>query len=257
MNNSPQPNRRFGGIERLYGTASWQQLQQAHVTVVGVGGVGSWVVEALARSGIGQLTLIDLDNVAESNTNRQLPALTSLFGMPKVEALKQRVLQINPDCQVNVIEDFVDEDNLANLFDKRVDFVVDAIDQVRIKAAMAAWFVKHKQAFVVSGAAGGQRHPEHIRTADLSQVTNDKLLSNMRYTLRKRHGFSRDTADKMKVPCVYSLETVMPPQNDGACGINGAEGLSCAGYGASMLVTASIGLQCAHAAIEHIVKANQ
>ncbi|UOO92703.1 tRNA threonylcarbamoyladenosine dehydratase [Vitreoscilla stercoraria] len=257
MDTQTNPNRRFGGIERLYGTASWQKLQQAHVTIVGVGGVGSWVVEALARSGVGQLTLIDLDNVAESNTNRQLPAVTPLFGMPKVEALKQRVFDINPECQVHIIEDFVDEDNISTLFAQNVDFVVDAIDQVRVKAAMAAWFVRHKQAFIVSGAAGGQRHPEHIRVADLSAVKNDKLLSNLRYTLRKRHGFSRDTDKKMKVPCVYSLETVMPPQNDGACDLNGSQGLSCAGYGASMLVTASVGLQCAHAAIEHIVSASQ
>lgn len=245
--------RRFGGITRLYGNLAAQKLHNAHVIVVGVGGVGSWVVEALARTGVGELTLIDLDNVAESNTNRQLPAITPLFGMPKVDALKQRVLDINPACTVHTLEDFVDEDNIASIFAERVDFVVDAIDQVRVKAAMAAWFVRHKQAFIVSGAAGGQRHPENIRTADLSQVKNDKLLANLRYTLRKRHGFSRDTDKKMKVPCVYSLETVLPPQNDGACDVSGLQGLSCAGYGASMLVTATVGLHCAHAAIEHIV----
>lgn len=246
-------SRRFGGIERLYGKDAFQRLQDAHVTVVGVGGVGSWVVEALARSGVGHLTLIDLDNVAESNTNRQLPALTSLFGMPKVDALKARILEINPTCQVQTIEDFVDEDNIATLFANRVSFVVDAIDQVRVKAAMAAWFVHQRQPFVVSGAAGGQRHPEHIRTADLSQVTHDKLLSNLRYTLRKRHGFSRDTAKKLNIPCVYSLETVQAPQTDSACEVGSPQGLSCAGYGASMLVTTTVGLHCAHAAIEHIV----
>lgn len=255
MDTQSDAQRRFGGISRLYGQTAWDKLQQAHVCVVGVGGVGSWVVEALARSGVGRLTLIDLDNVAASNTNRQLPALTSLFGMPKVEALKQRVFEINPGSTVHTIEDFVDEDNIATLFAQRFDFVVDAIDQVRVKAAMAAWFVRHKQAFIVSGAAGGQRHPEQIRVADLSQVKNDKLLSNLRYTLRKRHGFSRDTDKKMKVPCVYSLETVMPPQTGEACDVGNLQGLSCAGYGASMLVTASVGLHCAHAAIEHIVNA--
>ena len=256
MDTEQNPNRRFGGIERLYGTPAWHKLQHAHVTVVGVGGVGSWVVEALARSGVGHITLIDLDNVAESNVNRQLPAITPLFGMPKVDALQQRVFDINPACKVTTIEDFVDEDNIATLFAERVDFVVDAIDQVRVKAAMAAWFVRHKQPFVVSGAAGGQRHPEHIRVADLSQVKNDKLLANLRYTLRKRHGFSRDTDKKMKIACVYSLETVMPPQNGDACDVSGLQGLSCAGYGASMLVTATVGLHCAHAAIEHIVNAH-
>ena len=152
------PNeRRFGGISRLYGPAALQRFAQAHVCVVGVGGVGSWAVEALARSGIGRLTLIDLDNVAESNTNRQLHALTDNFGLPKVTALHRRILQINPACTVHEIEDFVDAENVGTLFAEPFDFVIDAIDQVRVKAAMAAHFVSKKQAFVVSGGAGGQR----------------------------------------------------------------------------------------------------
>ena len=192
------PNeRRFGGISRLYGPAALQRFAQAHVCVVGVGGVGSWAVEALARSGIGRLTLIDLDNVAESNTNRQLHALTDNFGLPKVTALHRRILQINPACTVHEIEDFVDAENVGTLFAEPFDFVIDAIDQVRVKAAMAAHFVAQKQAFVVSGGAGGQRDP--------------------------------------------ARETDAAPQ-----------GLSCAGYGASMLVTAAFGLFCAQAAIEHL-----
>ena len=136
------PNeRRFGGISRLYGPAALQRFSQAHVCVVGVGGVGSWAVEALARSGIGRLTLIDLDNVAESNTNRQLHALTDNFGLPKVTALHRRILQINPACTVHEIEDFVDAENVQTLFAEPFDFVIDAIDQVRVKAAMAAHFV--------------------------------------------------------------------------------------------------------------------
>ena len=246
-------SRRFGGIARLYGDSALQRFHQAHVCVVGVGGVGSWAVEALARSGIGRLTLIDLDNVAESNVNRALHALTGDFGKAKVSALHERILQINPACQVVEIEDFVTEENLPDLFSDGFDFVIDAIDQVRVKAAMAAYFVQHKQPFILSGGAGGQKNPALIQTADLSKVTHDPLLANLRYTLRKRHGFSRNTADKMRVPCVYSTENITPPQSGEACAADAApQGLSCAGYGASMLVTASFGLYCAQAAIDHI-----
>ncbi len=249
----PFSSRRFGGIARLYGEPALQRFSRAHVCVVGVGGVGSWAVEALARSGIGHLTLIDLDNVAESNVNRQLPALTSEFGKAKVTSLHERILQINPDCTVTEIEDFVSEDNLPALFVQPFDFVVDAIDQIRVKAAMATYFVQHKQPFIISGGAGGQKNPALIQTADLSRVTHDPLLANLRYTLRKRHGFPRDTQTKMRVPCVYSTESITPPQSSEACATDAApQGLSCAGYGASMLVTASFGLYCAQAAIDHI-----
>ncbi|MCF7528770.1 tRNA threonylcarbamoyladenosine dehydratase [Neisseria lisongii] len=246
-------SRRFGGIARLYGSGALQRFQEAHVCVVGVGGVGSWSVEALARSGIGNLTLIDLDNVAESNVNRQLHALSDDFGKPKVSALHERIVQINPECRVTEIEDFVDEDNLDTLFRRPFDFVIDAIDQIKVKAAMADYFVKHRQPFILSGGAGGQRNPALIQTTDLSKVTHDPLLANLRYTLRKKYGFSRDTKAKMHVPCVYSTENITPPQMESGCTIGEApQGLSCAGYGASMLVTATFGLYCAQAAIDFI-----
>lgn len=246
--------RRFAGIARLYGEAGLQKLQAAHVCVVGVGGVGSWAVEALARSGVGKLTLIDLDNIAISNVNRQLHAISPDFGKAKVSALHERILLINPNCQVIEIEDFVDENNLPELFRQPVDFVIDAIDQNRVKVAMALHFIKHKQAFIMSGSAGGQRNPALIETADLSQTTQDPLLANIRYALRKKHGLPRE--GKMRVPCVFSREQITPPQIQAACDVDNAvpQGLSCAGYGASMLVTASFGLHCATAAIEHIVK---
>ena len=244
-------SRRFGGIARLYGEAALQRFAAAHVCVVGVGGVGSWAVEALARSGIGTLTLIDLDNVAESNVNRQLHALTDAFGMPKVDALAARIAQINPHCRVHTVEDFVDESNLPTLFAQRFDFVIDAIDQVRVKAAMAAHFVAQEQTFVVSGGAGGQKDAGLIQATDLSRVTHDPLLANLRYTLRRRHGFSRDTHAKMRVPCVYSTENITPPPNNNACAADAApQGLSCAGYGAAMVVTASFGLRCAQIGLE-------
>lgn len=247
-------SRRFGGIARLYGTEGLHKLQNAHVCVVGVGGVGSWAVESLARSGVGQLTLIDLDNIAISNVNRQLHALTPDFGKAKVTALHQRITQINPNCVIHEIEDFVDENNLTNIFSQHFDFVIDAIDQTRVKIAMINFFVRNKQPFIVSGSAGGQRNPTLIEMADLSQTSQDPLLSNLRYTLRKKYGFAR--TGKMRVPCVYSRELITPPQIQAACDTAemAPQGLSCAGYGASMLVTASFGLYCATAAIEHIIK---
>ena len=180
-------------------------------------------------------------------------ALTDDFGKAKVAALHERIVQINPACEVVEIEDFVSEENLPALFRRPFDFVIDAIDQVRVKAAMADYFVRHKQPFVLSGGAGGQKNPALIQSADLSRVTHDPLLANLRYTLRKRYGFPRDTQAKMRVPCVYSTENITPPQAGEACETDAApQGLSCAGYGASMLVTASFGLHCAQAAIEHI-----
>lgn len=251
----PDYIRRFGGIERLYGTKGLIALQQAHICTVGVGGVGSWAVEALARSGIGELTLIDLDHIAVSNVNRQLHALTPDFGKAKVIALQERIALINPHCQVNIIEDFVELDNINIIFRQPYDFVIDAIDVVKVKAAMADYFIRSKQAFIISGGAGGQRNPALIKQVDLSQSTHDALLSNLRYTLRKQYGFSR--TGKMKVPCIYSSEPITPPQQTENCQIatnTAPRGLSCAGYGASMLVTASFGLHCATAAIEHILK---
>ncbi|WP_239324063.1 tRNA threonylcarbamoyladenosine dehydratase [Snodgrassella gandavensis] len=255
FNFSANYQRRFGGIARLYGEDCLQRFASAHVCVVGVGGVGSWAIEALARSGIGALTLIDLDNVAESNINRQLPALISLIGKPKVEALAERIADINPECQVTCIEDFVDTDNLSQIFSQPFDFVIDAIDQVRVKAAMAAFFITQRQPFIVSGGAGGQKNAALIQCADLSRVTNDRMLANMRYTLRKRHGFSRQPADKMHIPCIYSSENITPPQA-GICHSEqtAPQGLSCAGYGAAMVVTASFGLRCTQACLEHLCK---
>lgn len=245
--------RRFGGIARLYGEDNLNRFSQAHVCVVGVGGVGSWTVEALARSGIGQLTIIDLDNIAESNINRQLPALISLIGKPKVDAIAERINDINPECSVNCIEDFVDADNISNIFAQPFDFVIDAIDQVRVKAAMAAYFISHQQPFVVSGGAGGQKNAGLIQRADLSKVTHDRMLANLRYTLRKQFGFSRNPKDNMRISCVYSTENITPPQS-GLClsDQTAPQGLSCAGYGASMVVTASFGLLCAQACLEHL-----
>jgi len=246
--------RRFGGIARLYGDGALAYFQTAHVCVIGVGGVGSWVVEALARSGIGQLTLIDLDAVCESNVNRQLPALDPNFGMAKVTALAERVAAINPACRVNQIEDFVTEDNLEAMLGQGFDFIIDAIDNLRVKTAMAAWCVKHRQPFMVSGGAGGQMDPTRIRVADLCDVTEDPLLSKLRYNLRRHHGFAREPGKKLRVPCVYSTEPLTWPQSTQCDTSAGPQGLSCSGFGASMAVTASFGMVMASRALEHLAK---
>ncbi|RXZ44483.1 tRNA threonylcarbamoyladenosine dehydratase [Crenobacter cavernae] len=248
--------RRFGGIARLYGDDVLERFAAAHVCVIGVGGVGSWAVEALARSGIGRLTLIDLDHIAESNVNRQLPALDPYFGMAKVSALAERVRAINPECVVSEVEDFVDEDNLDALLGAGYDFVFDAIDSLKVKTAIAAWCVKHRQPFVVSGGAGGQMNPGLIRVGDLSETTNDPLLSNLRYNLRRRYGLPRE--GRMRVPCVYSTEQLIYPKA-AACDIDAAntaapQGLSCAGFGASMVVTASFGLFAVAEALKAIAR---
>ncbi|WP_028536734.1 tRNA cyclic N6-threonylcarbamoyladenosine(37) synthase TcdA [Paludibacterium yongneupense] len=240
----PELERRFGGIARLYGARALERFREAHVCVIGVGGVGSWAVEALARSGVGRLTLIDLDNIAISNVNRQLPALDPFFGMAKVTALAERVRAINPACRVDEVEDFIAEDTLDTMLGAGFDCIFDAIDNVRVKAALAAWCLRRRQPLIVSGGAGGQTNPGLIRVADLTQVTQDPLLANMRYRLRRHYGFSRDGSKKMGVSCVYSTETLIYPQGGEHCDTadRGPQGLSCAGFGASMVVTASFGL---------------
>jgi tRNA A37 threonylcarbamoyladenosine dehydratase len=248
-------DRRFGGIARLYGAQALQRFRAAHVCVVGVGGVGSWAVEALARSAIGQLTLIDLDNICESNVNRQLPALDPDFGLAKVTALARRIHAINPACQVREIEDFVTLENLDAMLGAGYDYIIDAIDELRVKTAMADWCVRHRQAFIVSGGAGGQTDPTRISCADLSEARYDPLLSKLRYNLRRHHGMARD--GRMRVPCVYSSEQLSYP--DSACDSQGTgpQGLSCAGFGASMAVTASFGLVAAAEALKFLARSGK
>ena len=234
--------RRFGGLERLYGVPGAAGIRAAHVVVVGVGGVGSWTAEALARSGVGRLTLIDMDHVAESNINRQIHALTSTVGQAKIEAMRDRIAQINPGCQVNCIDDFVDADNWLQLLPPDVDAVIDACDQVKAKAAMAAHARKTKQCFISVGAAGGKRLAHLVDIDDLSATTHDPLLAQLRYRLRKQYGAPKD-GKRMGVNCVFSRESVAPP--DASCAIDGGDGsLNCHGYGSVVAVTATFG-QCA------------
>jgi len=173
--------RRFGGLQRLYGLVPAERIRLSHVAVVGIGGVGSWAAEALARSGVGELTLIDLDHVAESNINRQIHALSTTVGMAKVEAMRQRIAEINPACLVHCVDAFVEPDNWPQILPVGVTGVIDACDRVKSKTAMAAWARRSKAVFVSVGAAGGKRHSHLIDVADLSQVTHDPLLAQVRY----------------------------------------------------------------------------
>ncbi len=236
--------RRFGGLERLYGVGGAQRIRDAHVVVVGVGGVGSWTAEALARSGVGQLTLVDLDHVAESNINRQIHAVSTTVGQAKVLAMCDRVALINPGCVVHCIEDFVEPENWPELLGGvKVSAVVDACDQVRAKTAMAAWALANKQLLISVGAAGGKRQAHKVDIDDLSATTHDPLLAQLRYRLRKHHRAARD-GKKIGVSCVFSRESVAPP--DASCAVeSGGDGsLNCHGYGSVVAVTATFG-QCA------------
>lgn len=236
--------RRFAGLRRLYGDAGAQRIFDAHVVVVGIGGVGSWVVEALTRSGVGALTLIDMDHVAESNTNRQVHALTDTFGQAKVLAMRDRIAQINPTARVQAIDDFVTPDNWEALWEQAMGFgevqgVVDACDQRAAKETMAAWALRTGRLFITVGAAGGKRLAHKAELDDLSVVTHDPLLAQLRYRLRKVHGACREGT--IGIPCVFSREPVTMPE--GACEVGAVPGsaLNCHGYGSSVSVTATFG----------------
>jgi tRNA A37 threonylcarbamoyladenosine dehydratase len=240
--------RRFGGIARLYGERALERFRAAHVCVVGVGGVGSWIVEALARSAIGRLTLIDLDNVAESNINRQIQALSSTVGMPKIEALRQRIALINPYCEVELVEDFVDPDNLDALIGNGgYDYVVDAIDGVKAKAALIAYCSERRIPLVVIGGAGGQIDPTRIEIRDLARTEQEPLLKKVRKILRARYGFAKGEKNKYHIDAVFSMEPLRYPDAGDACDIdaNSVTGLNCAGFGSSMVVTATFGMVAA------------
>lgn len=244
-------DRRFGGMARLYGVQGAANIAKAHVLIVGIGGVGSWVAESLARSGVGEITLIDMDHVAESNINRQIHALEGTLGMSKILAMKERIGQINPDCRVHTVDDFVTPENWMQLVkdleldahtQSPVSAVIDACDQVKSKVTMADWAIRQKKFFVTLGAAGGKRQAHLVEQADLTKVTHDPLLAQVRYRLRKEKGAPKDGL-KMGVRCVFSRESVAPP--DPSCEIEGDGSLNCHGYGSVVTVTASFGMVAA------------
>jgi len=245
---APDLERRFGGLRRLYGDEGYALLRASRVAVAGLGGVGSWAVEALARSGIASLTLIDLDHVAESNINRQVQALGATLGQAKALALRDRVADIHPGCAVHVVEDFVDEHNWPALLPWPVDALIDACDQGRAKLALAAWALQMRLPFVSVGAAGGKRLPQRTEIADLAEVTHDPLLAALRQRLRRAQGMQVKGA--LGVRCVFSREAVQRPAQD--CDVQ--SNLNCAGYGSSVAVTASFGLAAAADVMEQLLR---
>lgn len=242
--------RRFGGLRRLYGDEGYRRLRAARVAVVGVGGVGSWAAEALARSGVASLTLVDLDHVAESNINRQVQALGATLGQAKVLALRERIADIHPGCEVWPVEAFVEPDNWPALLEgRRVDALIDCCDQVRAKLALARWALAQPGlVYVCVGAAGGKRRAHHVRLDDLSVTTQDPLLASLRRRLRKEAGAARQ--GRIGVSCVYSSEPVM--RHEAACGIDGS--LNCHGYGSVVSVTGTFGLVAAGAVVEALAR---
>lgn len=296
--------RRFGGLERLYGAAGLARLRRAHVLVAGIGGVGSWCAEALARCGVGAISLVDLDHVAESNINRQLHALTETLGQAKVVAMGQRVRSINPLCALGMVDDFIGPDNVEALITPDVDMVIDCTDQAAAKIAMILHCRTHKRPVVVCGGAGGKTDPLALRAGDLSMAVNDALLSKLRNTLRRQHGFARasDRSGKarQRVPKMgvralwFDQSTILPQswvpdigaaptqgqadeavvqtsamaqavqQQDGARHELGElaaqapqaaalQGLSCAGYGSAVTVTATMGMAAASEAVHRLL----
>lgn len=249
---------RFNGSQRLYGHQGVNQLSQAHVAVVGLGGVGTWVVEALARTAIGQLSLFDLDDICVSNTNRQLHAISGQYGQSKVEAMSNRVKAINPDCIINEIEDFVTPENVRSLFNTHLDYVVDATDNVKAKTAMIAWCKRNKVKIITIGGAGGQTDPSQIKIGDLAKTIQDPLLAKVRNQLRRDFNFSKNPKRKFGVDAIYSTEQLKYPTNSGEVCLqkpetNGPTRLDCAtGFGASTVVTGSFGFFAASVVINKL-----
>jgi len=244
-------SRRFGGIARLYGAQGLASLAAGRVCVVGVGGVGSWAVEALARSAVGRITLIDMDHVAESNMNRQLQAVEGEIGRAKVQVLAERIGQINPHCSVETVEDFVTLGNIEALIAADHHWVLDCIDSFRVKAALIAFCRRRKQPVITVGGAGGQRDATRVRVSDLRRTEQDPLLARTRRLLRQEYGFPTNPARRFNVPGVWSDEPQAAPA--GRCGADIDGSLNCAGYGACMPVTAAFGLAAAGHVINQIV----
>lgn len=244
---------RFGGIGRLYGAEALARLRQSHVCVIGIGGVGSWCVEALARSGVGQLTLIDMDDICVTNINRQIHALSGNIGQLKTEAMKARVALINPECQVNIIDDFISSENLSDYLLRNYDYVIDAIDSVKTKAALIAFCKRNKIKLITVGGAGGQTDPTQIQIADLSKTIQDPLASKVRSLLRKEYNFSQNPKRKFGIDCVFSTQPLIFPKMDGNCEVSAT--MNCEnGFGAATMITATFGFFAVSRVIDKLLR---
>ena len=250
---------RFGGAARLYGQKALQRLQQAHFAVIGLGGVGSWSAEALARSGVGKITLIDMDEVCITNTNRQIHALSSTTGNAKIEVLAERLKAINPEIQLTLHEEFIDKTNIQSLITKELDVVIDAIDAAYIKAALIAYCSAIKLRLISCGSSGGKLDPTKIEITDLAFTQSDPIFAKIRTALYKQYNFSRDKKRKFRVDAVYSKEQMIYPKPDGSIctrkqTLEAGVKLDCTGgFGSSTMVTGSFGFIAAARAIERYI----
>jgi len=252
-------NQRFGGTRRLYGVNQVDVLRAAHVCVIGIGGVGSWAVEGLARTGVGELTLIDMDDVCVTNINRQIHAMNGTVGKSKIDVMSERIQLINPDCKVNLIDDFISPENQHEYISKEFDYVLDAIDSIKAKASLLAYCRRNKVKVITVGGAGGQTDPTQIQVADLTRTIQDPLAKKVKDRLRRFHHFPKNTARKFGIECVFSTEQLKYPQSDGSvCAVKStAEGpkrMDCAsGFGAATMVTATFGFVAAARIVDKIL----
>ena len=243
-----QEQQGFDGVERLYGVDSYTAIRKSHICVVGIGGVGTWVAEALARSGVGEITLIDMDDVAESNINRQLAALLSTVDQVKIKVMAERIKDINPHCKVNLIEEFVGENNLEACLDRGYDYVIDACDSIKAKAMMVSWCKHHRLPIITIGGAGGQRDPRL-----------DPLAAKLRSVLRNQYGFSKNLKSRFRIECVCSTEQLHYPQPDGSvdwaksANVAGAKMDCSRGFGAVSFVTGTFGFIAVARVLDKIV----
>lgn len=228
--------RRFAGVEKIYGDEAFIQYEHSHVMVIGIGGVGSWAVEALARTGIAELTLVDMDVIAASNINRQLPAMSSTLGREKIEVMAERCSSINPRMKINLVDDYLTPDNVAQLLSNPPDVVLDCIDDVKAKLALMLHCRFNKIPLIVSGGAGGKIDPLKIRVADLSKTEQDPMLAKLRSQLRAK-GICKKSKEKFGITCVYSIDN--PFSSAEVCA---SAGLRCGGYGSAVVVTSTFAM---------------
>jgi tRNA A37 threonylcarbamoyladenosine dehydratase len=251
-------NNTFGGIGRLYTSTGLNRLKESHVCVVGIGGVGSWAAEALVRSGVGQITLIDMDELCITNINRQLPALVNTVGKLKVEVMAQRLALINPECQINQILEYITPSNIEQYIVPEFDYVIDCIDSVFTKTALIAFCSRKKIRVVTTGAAGGKIDPTMVQIGDVNKVHNDPLIRKVRSRLRSHYSFSRNAARTYSIPCVYSTEQLLYPYPDGSVSyakppIKDSQKLDCGGgVGSSTMITGTFGFVAASRVIQRI-----
>lgn len=244
---------RFGGIGRLYTPEGLEKLRRSHICVIGIGGVGSWAVEALARSGVGKITMIDMDDICVTNINRQIHAMSGTVAQLKTEAMKERIERINPECVIEIIDDFITPENIPDYINRGYDYVIDAIDSVKTKAALIAYCKRHKIKLITTGGAGGQTDPTQIQIADLSKTIQDPLASKVRSLLRKEYHFSQNPKRKFGIDCVFSTQPLIFPKIGEGCEVSAT--MNCAnGFGAVTMVTATFGFFAVSRVIAKLLK---